>query len=53
MEAAHLLGSSLEESFGRETGNALALRAILLSRQWLGERIHDTRRLHGFDPTKD
>ena len=34
-----------KKSSGSEAANALALRAILLSRQWLDKRIHDSRRL--------
>jgi hypothetical protein len=47
METAFVLSSALEKVFRHEPGNALALRAILLSRQWLDKRIHDSERLDG------
>src|SRR5207249_11165875 len=53
METAHLLRDWLEETVWRELGNALAVRAILLSRQPLGKRIHDARRLDRSDPVRD
>jgi len=42
----------VEEIVWCEPANALALRAIFLSRQWLDKRIHDPGRLDGFDSSK-
>ena len=53
METAFVLSNALEKVFRRELGNALALRAILLPRQRLGQRIHDTRRLDWSDPSRN
>ena len=53
METAFVLSNALEKAFRRELGNALALRAILLFWQWLGQRIHDARRLDRSDPRRD
>ena len=40
--------NSVEEIVRCEAGNALALRASFLSRQRLGQRIHDAGRFHRF-----
>ena len=53
METAFVLSSSLEKVFRHEPGNALALRAILLSRQRLDKRIHDSGRLDGPDSSRN
>ena len=41
-----------KKSSGAKPGNALALRAILLSRQRLDKRIHDSGRLDGSDSSR-
>jgi hypothetical protein len=49
LETPHLLQNSVEEILRREFADALALRAIFLSRQWLGRWTHDAGRLDGAD----
>ncbi len=51
METPLVLSVALEKAFRRKVGNAVALRAILLSRQRLGKRIHDLQGFYRSDPT--
>src|SRR6266496_3906639 len=52
METPLVLSVALEKAFRRKVGNAVALRAILLSRQRLGKWIHDLQGFYRYDPTR-
>jgi hypothetical protein len=52
LETAHLSGNSVEEIVWCEAANALALRAIFLSRQRLDKRIHDPGKLDWSDSSR-
>src|SRR5205809_3580822 len=51
METPFVLSVALEKALRRKVRNAVALRAILLSRQRLGKRIHDLQGFYRSDPT--
>jgi hypothetical protein len=53
LETPHLLRNCVEEIRRRQSADALALRAIFLSRKGLGRRIYNAARLHGSDSSRN